>query len=142
VATLGFEFPDEVVAKLDKVERKMEYICEVALNAGGEVLEREMQNNLKAQIGKGEDATRSTGQLIASLGVSPVKVDHSGKINVKVGFSENRTDGKTNAMIANIWEYGKSNKGARPWLRRAIRAKGKETQAVMEETFEREIDNV
>ncbi len=63
--------------------------------------------------------TPSTGELESALGVSPAKLDKNGNFNVKVGFDEPRKDGSSNAMIANIIEYGKHGQPPRPFLKPA-----------------------
>ena len=40
--------------------------------------------------------------------------DKNGDFNIKVGFSEPRPDGESNAMLASILEYGKSGQPAKP----------------------------
>jgi len=62
-------------------------------------------------------------------------VDRSGNYNLRVGFAENRRDGKTNAMLANILEYGKSNQPPRPFLKPAKTASKKTAVAKMQEIF-------
>ncbi|ETJ45584.1 HK97 gp10 family phage protein, partial [human gut metagenome] len=60
--------------------------------------------------------SRSTGQLLSALGATSVKVNSRGDHNIKVGFAENRTDGRSNALIANVLEHGRSNQPAQPFL--------------------------
>ena len=60
--------------------------------------------------------SRSTGKLAASLGVSPAKLDRDGNLDVKVGFSEGRGD-VSNAMLANLLEYGKHGQPPKPFLK-------------------------
>ena len=76
-----------------------------------------MRSNLSAAIGSStKQPSRSTGQLAKALGTAPVKVNSRGDYNVKVGFAENRDDGRANALIANVLEHGRSNQPARPFL--------------------------
>jgi hypothetical protein len=46
-------------------------------------------------------------------------MDRDGNFNVKVGFSEPRRDGDSNAKIANIIEYGKHGQPPKPFLKPA-----------------------
>ena len=65
------------------------------LEAGAEVVEGEVRNNLETQIGNNtKQRSKSTGQLISALGTASVRQDKKGVMNVKIGFSENRRDGK------------------------------------------------
>jgi hypothetical protein len=76
-----------------------------------------MKSNLQAAIGHGtKTKSRSTGKLAASLGLSPAKLDRDGNFDVKVGFSEGRGD-ISNAMLANVLEYGKPLSAAEAFLK-------------------------
>ena len=71
-------------------------------------------------IGKNTKAeSRSTGELESALGISPAKQDRDGNFNVKIGFEEPRSDGGSNAKIANILEYGKHGQPPKPFLKPA-----------------------
>ena len=76
-----------------------------------------MAANLTASIGTSTvRESQSTGQLAAALGISPVKARADGKHDIKVGFAETRNDGRSNALIANVLEYGSTRQTARPFL--------------------------
>ena len=76
-----------------------------------------MRANLTGAIGHAtKQPSRSTGQLLAALGTSSVKVSSRGDHNIKVGFAENRHDGRSKALIANVLEHGRSNQPTRPFL--------------------------
>ncbi len=76
-----------------------------------------MKSNLRSAIGRGTKyKSRSTGKLAASLGVSPAKLNRENNLDVKVGFSENRGD-VSNAMLANLLEYGKHGQTPKPFLK-------------------------
>jgi hypothetical protein len=104
-----------------------------------------VKRSLVNSIGRGK-RRYSTGELVNSLGISPILyVD--GKYDMKIGFSEPRKVQKsrgykaTNAMIANILEYGASsnrhNQPARPWLRPATLQSAQKTTKVMQDELER-----
>jgi HK97 gp10 family phage protein len=61
---------------------------------------------------------------------------------VKVGFREPRSDGRSNAMIANILEHGTSNQPARPFLKPARTSSRKPAIEAMIAQLEREIETV
>lgn len=76
-----------------------------------------MAANLTASIGNATiRESQSTGQLAAALGISPVKARADGKHDIKVGFAQTRTDGRSNALIANVLEYGSTRQAPRPFL--------------------------
>ena len=118
MAKCTVELPDEFLVKLSRLGKRSDEIAEKALQAGGEVMLDKVRENLASVVGQGENS-RSTGELQASLGLTPVLVDRDGNSNIKVGFAEPRSDGDSNAKIANILEYGRHGQPARPFLKPA-----------------------
>ena len=95
-------------------------MCGRVLNAGAEVVLKKVRTNLRNVIGNDtKTQSRSTGELERSLGVSPVLSDKNGNLNIKIGFSEPRTNGESNAKIASIIEYGKSGQPPKPFMKPA-----------------------
>lgn len=140
MAKVQMLMPDDFLEKLSKLGRKTDEITKEVLKAGGEVALAKVKSNLDAVIGHDlAHGSRSTGELKRSLGVSPPLVDRNGNYNVKIGFAENRSDGESNAKIANIIEYGKHGQPARPFLARAKRQSKKPCEAAMKEKFEEEL---
>lgn len=140
MAKVQMLMPDDFLEKLSKLGRKTDEITKEVLKAGGEVALAKVKSNLDAVIGHDlAHDSRSTGELKRSLGVSPPLVDRNGNYNVKIGFAENRSDGESNAKIANIIEYGKHGQPARPFLARAKRQSKKPCEAAMKAKFEEEL---
>lgn len=132
--------PDDFLERLSKLGKKTDDISKEVLKAGGEVALQKVKSNLDAVIGHGlAHDSRSTGQLQGALGLSPPSLDRDGNYNIKVGFAENRTDGESNAKIANIIEFGKTGQPARPFLARAKRQSKKLCEAAMIKKFEEEV---
>ena len=123
MAKADFKMPDDFLMKLSKLGDKTDEIIPKVLEAGGEIVLDKVRSNLAAVIGSNmsiySDNSRSTGELINALGISSAKMDKDGNWNIKVGFREPRSDGKSNAKIATILEYGKHNQPARPFLAHA-----------------------
>ena len=108
MAKATIKMPEDFLMKLSRLGEKTDQIIPVVLKAGGEVVEEKVKSNLQSIIGKGtKEDSRSTGELVSALGISSARQDKDGNFNVKVGFSEPRSDGKSNAMIAGVLEYGK-----------------------------------
>lgn len=108
MAKVEVQLPEEMLIRLSQLGTKSDEIAEKMLEAGGEVLLSRVKSNLAGVIGKGTKySSESTGELERSLGLSPAKLDRNGNHNIKVGFAEPRSDGGSNAQIANIIEYGK-----------------------------------
>ena len=110
------------------------------LEAGGEVVLAKVKSNLSAVIGSGTAFdSRSTGELERSLGLSPVKVDKNGNHDIKIGFAEPRSDGDSNAKIANILEYGKHGQRAKSFLKPAKTASKSACEEAMKRKFDEEV---
>jgi len=143
VARTTFRMPDEFLIKLSRLGKSADEIIPWVLKAGGEIVEAKVKSNLKDAIGKDtKDTSRSTGELVSSLGVSPAKQDKNGNFNVKVGFSEPRRDGKSNAMIASVLEYGKHNQPPRPFMKTAKSASKDDCFEAMISAFEMEVEKL
>ena len=134
MARCTYKLHDELLRKLSTVGSKMDEISEVVLVAGGEVVLDKVKSNLEGVL-SGE----STGELVSALGLSGVLIDRNGNSNIKVGFSEPRKDGKSNAMLANIIEYGKHNQPAKPFLKPAKTSSKKPCIEAMTKKLEEEI---
>jgi HK97 gp10 family phage protein len=135
--------PDDFQKKLSKLGNKTDEIVSKVLESGGEVVLDKVKINLKGIIGsQTKEKDRSTGELISSLGLSPTKVDKNGNFNVKIGFSEPRSDGDSNAKIANVLEYGKSGQPPKPFLKPAKSASRKVCIETMKIKLDKEIEKL
>ena len=143
MANATMKMPDEFLMKLTKLGGKTDEIVSRVLEAGGEVVLDKAKANLKGVIGSGtKEKSRSTGELVSSLGLSPTKLDRNGNFNVKVGFNEPRDDGDSNAKIANIIEYGKSGQPPKPFLKPAKSASRKACIETMKSELDKEIEKL
>lgn len=117
MARVQIKLPNDFIDALDSASNIIDNSAEQVLKAGANIVEPRMRSNLSAAIDSStKQPSRSTGQLAKALGTAPVKVNSRGDYNVKVGFAENRDDGRANALIANVLEHGRSNQPARPFL--------------------------
>ena len=120
MAKVTMKMPEDFLLKVSRLNDKTDEIVPRVLKAGGEVVLDKVKSNLNSAIGSDTKyPSRSTGELAAALGLSSALQDRDGNHNVKVGFSEPRRDGSSNAKIANIIEYGKSGQPAKPFLKPA-----------------------
>lgn len=141
MAKVTYSLPDDLLKKLSQTAENMDAISEKVLKAGGEVVLQKVKSNLESVIGKDTSSkSKSTGELVNSLGLSKVLIDKNGNANIKIGFSEPRKDGSSNAMIANIIEYGKHGQPAKPFLKPAKLQSKNECIEVMKKTLEEEIN--
>jgi hypothetical protein len=104
MAKVELKLPTDFEERLSRLADKTDEIIPKVLEAGGEVVLAKVKGNLSAVIGCGtKEESRSTGELKRSLGLSPAKQKRDGSgWDVKVGFSEPRSDGTSNANIATI----------------------------------------
>lgn len=140
MAKADINFPDAFLEQLFRLGNQFDSVAESVLEAGGKVVLEKAQRNLAAVVGTGTKYdSRSTGELVDSLGLSPVKLNKSGNHDIKVGFSEPRSDGGSNAKIANILEYGKHGQAPKPFMKPAKTSSKAECIQAMKDTLEAEV---
>ena len=143
MARVDVKMPDEFLERMSRLGSNFDSIAETVLEAGGEVVLEKTKSNLSSVIGSGTKYdSRSTGELESSLGLTGVKMDRNGNFNIKVGFSEPRSDGGSNPQLANIIEYGKSGQPAKPFLKPAKSASKKQCIEAMKQAFERSVEKL
>lgn len=140
MAKATVQMPDEFLKRLSRMGERTDEIAERVLEAGGEVVLEAVRSSLAAVEGRGTKyPSRATGELESSLGLSTVKLGRDGNHNIKVGFSEPRSDGGSNAKLANILEFGRSGQPPKPFLKPAkVRSKASCIQA-MTDALEKEV---
>lgn len=75
--------------KISRLGERTDEIIPKVLEAGAAVVEDKVRSNLAAVVGKNTmEESRSTGQLLRSLGTSKSLQDKNGDFNIKVGFTE------------------------------------------------------
>ena len=135
--------PEALLVKLSRLGSKSDEIAAIVLEEGGKVVLEKVRSNLSSVIGSGTKYdSRSTGELINSLGLTPPRIDCDGNSNIKIGFSEPRSDGKSNAMLAAVLEYGKHGQPPKPFLEPAKTESKNECRKVMKAVLEREVANL
>ena len=143
MAKVDIKMPDEFLEKLSKLGSHTDEISERVLEAGGEVVLAKIRTNLSSVVGRDTKVeSRSTGELERSLGMSKARVDRNGNHNIKIGFAEPRSDGGSNAKIANILEYGRHGQPAKPFLKPAKSSSKSACEAAMKQKLEEEISKL
>ena len=157
MATLKVNLPEDLMIGLERLSKQADAVVKKTLEAGAEIVEEKARANLKNSL-KGE----SSGQLLDALGISPVKPnDKLDGWDIKIGFNEPRKDYKggttykkklksgkiseyklTNAMVANILEYGKKGQAAKPFMKPAENATKAKARAVMKRVFSEEANKI
>ncbi|MFZ3578803.1 HK97-gp10 family putative phage morphogenesis protein [Virgibacillus sp. DJP39] len=139
----SFKMPEEFLLKVSTLANKTDEIIPIVLQEGGEVVKARVKSNLQAVVGSNTKIeSRSTGELVGALGITPAGVDRKGDYNVKVGFDEPRSDGLSNAMLANILEYGKAGQPPQPFLKPAKNASRRACIKAMEQKLDQEINKL
>lgn len=140
---VNLKLPDDLIKRISTLGDKTDEICEKALKAGAEVVEKQLKNNLDSVIGKDlKYDSRSTGQLQNAIGITPVLVDKNGNYNIKIGVDENRSDGLFNTMLANILEYGKVGQPPKPFMKPTKSKSKKPALEKIKSTLEEEISKL
>ncbi len=143
MAKATWKLPEEFLMKVSRLNEKTDEILPKVLGAGAEVVETKVRSNLQSVIGSGtKEPSRSTGQLLSALGTSPAMQDRDGNFNVKVGFSEPRSDGDSNAKIASVLEYGKSGQPPKPFLKPAKSSSKSAAINAMKNKLEQEVESL
>ena len=140
MAKVKIEMPNGFMDQIAGMGNALDAAIPKALAAGGKVVMAKMKSNLQAAIGRGtKTKSRSTGRLAAALGVSPAKLDRDNNLDVKVGFSEGRGD-VSNAMLANVLEYGKHGQPPKPFFKRTKSSSRKPCIEAMQQALKEELD--
>ncbi len=143
MAKVDIKMPEDFLEKMSRLGTQFDSVAESVLEAGGEVVLAKVQSNLSSVIGSGTKYdSRSTGELARSLGLSPAKVNRDGNHDIKIGFAEPRSDGDSNAKIANILEYGKSGQPAKPFLKPARSSSRNACISAMKAKLDEEVEKI
>jgi HK97 gp10 family phage protein len=137
MASAKMSMPEDFLLKISNLGDKTDVIIPKILETGGEVVAEQVKSNLQSSL-----SGKSSGQLLSALGVSGARLDRNGNFNVKIGFAENRNDGKSNAMLASILEHGKHNQPPRPFMRPARTQSRKAAIAAVVQAFEDEVNKL
>ena len=137
------KMPEEFLLKVSRLADQTDVIIPKVLEAGGEVVLSKVKSNLSSVVGSStKEKSRSTGELERSLGLSPAKQYRDGNWDVKIGFAEPRSDGDSNAKIANILEYGKSGQPPKPFLKPARTQSKSACIEIMKSKLQEEVDGI
>ena len=144
MARVEMKMPEDFLLKVSRLNEKTDEILPRVLEAGGQVVLERVKSSLSAVIGKGtKEPSRSTGELESALGLSPAKPKRDGSgWDIKVGFAEPRSDGDSNAKIANILEYGKSGQPPKPFLKPAKTQSRKACVETMKSKLDEEVRKI
>ena len=143
LAKVDMKMPEDFLLKISRLGSNFDSVADTVLQAGGEVVLKKVKSNLSSVIGRGTKfKSRTTGELEGALGLSPSKLNRDGNHDIKVGFAEPRSDGGSNAKLANILEYGKHGQPAKPFLKPAKTASRQECIDAMTKALDEEVEKL
>ena len=132
-------------AQMEKLGEVPDKAAAEVLRAGAEVVRAAVIQSLKSVIGRDlKEKERSSGQLLSSFGISPVRAGTDFDYDIKVGVRPERAanvyrkkrGGKskplTNGALAGILEHGKVGQAPRPFMKPAEIASKDEAIKAME----------
>lgn len=114
----GFEKASGIQADKEAAER----ILNAGLNIAADQVRAELER---------VQSDEATGQLLESLGITPIKMDRDGNWNGKVGFDGYDRNGVPNQLKARVMESGTSKRKKRPFIRPAINKCRKSAEEAM-----------
>ena len=157
MAKCEISYGDDFIESIKRLGGNVDKIVSDCLEAGAQAALPHYKASLQKSLSGSSLAreSRSTGELLRSVGISSVKIDKEGFHNIVIGFHEPRKkqyaargkrsyDKITNAMIANVLEHGKhrDNQRPRPWHSRAKKNGGEAAIEAMQKKFDEEIDKL
>ena len=133
--------PDEFLENLSRIGTDFDYVAKKALQEGAKPILDQARQNLRGVIGKDTKyPSRSKGELLGSLGVTPPLQDKDGNWNIKIGVGDSiDSEGVPNALKAQVLEYGKAGQAPKPWLKPARRKGRKAAISRMQDVLEKEL---
>lgn len=136
MAKISFDGFDNYRAIMQNLEGKELSIIKPAVYNGAAIVIDEVKKSLRSVV-----SSESTGDLEKSVGLSHMK-DENGYINTKLGFDGYDRNGHPNIVKARALESGTSKQRKKPFIRPALRKCRERAVKAMENTIEKEINNI
>ena len=143
MARMTIKLPDETMKKLERLGTEYDAIVQDMLTDGIEPLQKQIESNLAAVVGKGtKHKSRSKGELVKAVKVTKVYQVANGDWHIKVGIYGYDSDGVPNALKAMVLEHGRSDMAAKPFLKPAISATKKQCIQAMVNAFDKRVNKL
>lgn len=124
---------------LDRLGKDTERIATKAVLAAADPLadgiRRRLQGNLMF-------SKISTGDMEKSFGISPVRVNMNGNVDVKIGFSGYDRKRVANQLKARVMERGSRKQKARPFFQPEVNLQRKKIKQIMAQVVADEIEKI
>lgn len=139
MATMQIKGLQEYAAKLARLGAAAETVAEKAINPAADIVADQVRSNLQGVLGP-----YRTGDLEASMGITPIGKDRNGNPNKKVGFHGYDRKGVPNQLKARVLESGSRYRGitGRPFVRTAVQATKKAAIAKMGQVIDDEFKKI
>jgi len=137
MATISFKDGSEYALKLSRLGSGSDVVAKKAIYKGAKVVADKIRANLEAVV-----SADATGELAASLGVTPMKQDSDGNWNVKIGFDGYDKSGVPNQLKARVLESGSSKQPKRPFVRPAVNSTKAKALDEMKKTIDEETQKI
>jgi HK97 gp10 family phage protein len=128
---------DELTLKLSKLESGSDEIAKKAIHKGAGIMADQIADNLRGVL-----SGTSSGDLLGSLGIAPIKKDEDGDWNTKIGFDGYDSNGVANQLKARVLESGSSKQQKRPFVRPAVSKAKKKAKEAMAQIVDEEIKKI
>lgn len=145
---------EDWMVRLAKLGEGSGEIAKKALYEASGIVADQIRKNLEDNISSRQSAAKRggvplkkqgekrTGDLVQSLGITPMKIDKTGLINVKIGFDGYDSRGIPNQLKARVMESGSSTIAPRPFVAPAVKATKKAAQEAMDRVINEEIEKI
>lgn len=145
MATAKFIDSSDYELRLNRSATDFAKVAEAAIRAGAAVIATQMQQNLTGIL-----SPKATGQLVAALGITPVKQGRDYSYNAHIGFDGYQQPGYGKfpkgvpfQLIARSFESGAGNwRPARPFAKPAVKATRERVKEVMAKAAEEEFEKI
>ena len=145
MATAKFIDSSDYELRLNRSATDFAKVAETAIRAGAAVIATQMQQNLEGIL-----SPKATGQLVAALGITPVKQGKDYSYNAHIGFDGYQPPGYGKfpkgvpfQLIARSFESGAGDwRPPKPFAKPAVRATRERVKEVMTKAAEEEFEKI
>lgn len=145
MATAKFIDSSDYEMRLNRSATDFAKVAEAAIRAGAAVIATQMQQNLEGIL-----SPKATGQLVAALGITPVKQGKDYSYNAHIGFDGYQTPaygkfpkGVPFQLIARSFESGAGDwRPPKPFAKPAVQATRERVREVMNKAAEEEFEKI
>lgn len=139
IARIILKSSDNITLQLSKLGAASGEIARKAIHAGAGIMADQIRRNLKNNL-KGSE--NSSGDLLNSLGITPIRRDSEGDWSAKVGFDGYDKKGVPNQLKARVMESGSSKQQKKPFIRPAVNQVKQKATDEMERIIIEEAQNI